>query len=386
MEDWTKFEFSKASNYELCESAIRSSGVQGSNQNVRVKLASKFKRDIFLETWVSIALGTALGSGQRSQTILWGLTETHEFDPKRFSTIPPGITATQLSDEVFREGGSSRVDLASVKDWIETEQKGSLSGEHRGSERMLIEFDQERAICLKARTADGAKIDEKAFIDLIRTYRKDLQFWESNPKNAVSETVNRSAHQAEELAKFFHEIFENAYKHGCADGIDNQPAASQLRFLRIRKITDPIEKLKKRASSSFPGVAEYVEASMADRSLESMLEVTISDFGRGILDQFLTTPAGNRFKGADRTKTFERLLYDNLTSNALDPSAGRGIQNALYAAKRLGAFVSLRSAEFHCANAFTDSSTDIELQSISHSVELGHARGTHWQFLWAPPY
>jgi hypothetical protein len=81
---------------------------------------------------------------------------------------------------------------------------------------------------------------------------------------------------------------------------------------------------------------------------------------------------------------FEELIYKNLTSNSLDPAAGHGIFNALHAARKLGAFVSIRTNEFWRAQNFAGKTTGIELKNIANQP-LGKVAGTHWQFIWAPP-
>lgn len=115
----------------------------------------------------------------------------------------------------------------------------------------------------------------------------------------------------------------------------------------------------------------------------ALVEASISDFGLGIVDGFQASAAGYG-PDADRLELLEQLIYGRLTSKSNDTSAGLGIQNALDAARRMNAFVSLRTAEFWMAVSFLPEKPEARL------VHLGMAphppvAGTHWQIFWPQP-
>ena len=385
-----QFKVSKSINYKACEALISKSTGMSDDIASSVLMATRYNRDFFLETWASMAIATALGRENAGEVALWGMSSADQVVTDRAATVPPGLVAAFLSAKVVAEGDGSVVSYDNVREWIEKKLGGSIADGPKGSERLLVEFDDARARTLTDLQLNDNSIDERTFSALIREYRTDLEFWRVRDidDNFREETLStdRSNSVIEELSRFFHEIFENAYKHGRFGKEGHGKNSAHLRYLRVRKVVGQREGLKKRAQSSFPGVFEFVSRSVDAGKTPAFIELTISDFGRGILDQFLETGAGARFAQADRRALLDALLFKELTSTPLDTQAGKGISRALKAAKALGAFVSLRTAEFHYAAAFDQSQPISDFKPIELAEPRGPVRGTHWQFLWAPPY
>ena len=78
---------------------------------------------------------------------------------------------------------------------------------------------------------------------------------------------------------------------------------------------------------------------------------SVSDFGYGIVDHFLSSQRGAQYRGYDRRKLLHKLIHEELTSSN-DPGAGKGIQKALVAAREMRGFVSVRTGEFWLAQSF----------------------------------
>ena len=105
----------------------------------------------------------------------------------------------------------------------------------------------------------------------------------------------------------------------------------------------------------------------------------MSDFGPGIVDGFLATSAGEAHRQRPRAELLQDLLHNQLSSKS-DPNAGLGIGNALAAAQEMGAFVSLRTAEFWLVTRL-----DKQPRLYLRVGEFAKVPGTHWQLLLPDP-
>ena len=355
-------------------------------EGVDVLVASSFGRDLFLDTWVAIAIASSLGHG--GNAFLWGIEKADDHARDRFISYPPGLAATFLSESLAPQGDKNPIDRSCLRKWIETDHAGSLEGQDRGSERMLVEFGARRSLKLQSCRSNEGAIDEKTFETLFTDYHNDLAFWRkvephpSRPHDVAALALENRL--LEKIGKYFYELFDNAYKYGSVAS-ELEADLSQIRFMRIRKIVGSEQQLISRSKHSVPGLSDYVSNTLRSRKHKVLIELSISDFGLGILDQFLSTGPGRRFAAAPRRQTLEKLLFEKLTSNPFDPQAGNGLGNALEAASNLGAFVSLRTGEFHYTAAFDRPGTIERFQSIQGRGQLGRVRGTHWQFLLVSP-
>jgi hypothetical protein len=382
-----KIEFPKSTSIAACEQIVSQCSLNSTPDSADVLVASSFGRAPFLDTWVAMAIGSVLSQG--GDAFLWGIGEASDHATQRFVSYPPGLAATFLSDNLCPQGDKKPIDRHLLKHWIETSQRGSLEGEDRGSERMLIEFGAQRSVTVQSFDASRGVIDEKAFELLLHHYHRELAFWRSvGPHPARPGEAGKLSQESrllKKLGKYFYELFDNAYKYGSISG-DQIEDWNQIRFMRLRKIVGSRDQLIERSENSVSGISDYISNTLRKRNLQVLIELSISDFGLGILDQFLSTGAGKRFTSAPRGAILEKLLFEKLTSNPLDPQAGEGLSNALEAASDLGAFVSLRTGEFHYTAAFDEPGEVDRFKPLSERGALGRVRGTHWQFLLAPPF
>ena len=345
-----------------------------------VKVSTNYSNKIFAELWVTITLGTILRAAPRSHAIVWGLSDNHDFDARNFVARLPGLASAFLADKLLRDQNRSELTVSGVRRWIEQEKNGYIS-DLKGTDRSIVEFDSKRASILQDLTVKGDDIDEKAFYNLFLQIRSELEVWAVGDHKRRE--VNKSA--MNDISEFLKELFENAYKHGRLGENLIQRMIPQLRFLRVRKIVESSRsRLLDRAANTIPLIREHIEAVMEGKKENVLIEVCVSDFGQGILDHFLASSTGKRISGRPRQTILERLLYENMTSESHDAQAGLGLPNALDAASRLRAFVSLRTAEFWYARSFADRTSDHVLAPVVEGPR-GEVAGTHWQFLWAPP-
>jgi hypothetical protein len=379
------FRFPKTASLGDVEGKIRDIESLKTGGDVRAFVASSYSRDVLADIWSALAVGTLLRKGHHRTAVAWGSNRAELFAPRRFALTPAGLVTTALADEVVREGTAHPEDMKAVREWIRGPLKGYLGNEieSRGADRWIVEFDDARALSLRGISDRDDHIDRRAFDQLISQVRKELEIWWPREQKAQFPSASEHSIAKASLTDFIKELFENAYQHGRRAG-ESGSYIPNLRFMRFRKINGSRISLARRAGDDIAIVKEFVAASLARKSEPAFLEISISDFGYGIVDKFLSTPAGKKHQARKRADVLDELLYKKLTSNSLDPAAGLGIFNALHAARKLSAFVSVRTNEFWRAQNFASKTTDIQLRDIAEQ-RLGNVAGTHWQFIWAPP-
>lgn len=373
-------EFRRADSLTETEDQIREIDQLRGARKVRALVASHYSRDVLTDVWSAVALGTFFSKAEQPVAVAWGYSPQHPFDARKFALSPPGLVATALGGQLLREGSDHPENTSDVIKWIETELEGYVS-DAKGSERVIVEFDDKRALRLSGRSGNKQHIDRRAFHDTVLSIRRDLEIWFRRTGASPARTLHDQS--LESLTEFIKELFENAYQHGRRPDEAGRTNPS-LRFIRFRKIVGDPRLLYRRAGESTPILQSFVSDSLAHKRESGFLEICISDFGRGILDTFLATPAGKSHQSRERHQVLDQLLYENLTSNSLDPAAGHGINNAMLAARRLRSFVSLRTNEFWLARSFASDAAAQHLADVS-TQPLGKVSGTHWQFIWAPP-
>lgn len=362
--------------YEDAEKLIASVGTLDRDADYSLRVNSNYPGNIFGDLWVALAAGAHLRSDLNVKTVTAGINNDHDFRCEKFTSTMPGLVSSFLSSGIQRDGAGDAIDRKSIQNWIENEKRGFIDSS-KGSEQVVVEIDDARASILTD-LAYKSSIDRKVFEALVLRIRSKLNVWNRGEARNDVEAVR-------DLSSFLKELFENAFVHGQLKQDLFLPKAKEVRVLRFRKIiSGSTDGLIERTKGSIPGVREFVERSVKDEKAKDFLEVSVSDFGDGILDKFLASSPGKSYKNVARGPIMDKILHGRLSSNALDPAAGLGIPKALRAARSLNAFVSLRTAEFHFARSFIDASDDFKLKPVSDKP-LGKVPGTHWQFLWSPP-
>lgn len=365
----------KGSDISAIEQRLKKIASLATDSQAMAMVPTKFDTEVFGETWAAIELGTLLRRVPAASSIVWGVTPEHQFDLDRFATTAPGMVASFLGTKLFFADKKTRIGTDPAKEAIEYLRQGLLKGEVKGGIWTLVEFDDRRALTLTALSRNKRRIDQNVFANIVVEARTSLDIWKPR-----GDTTEADIAAMESISEFLRELFENAYIHGRLPG-----STRQLRYMRFRKITDARATLLKRGGKTVPMLETHVHDSLRGKKSNGFFEVSVSDFGLGILDAFLASPSGRRRADEPRAELLGELIHDKLSSNSLDQNAGLGIPKALRAAKDIGALVSVRTGEFWWARSYQDGEEGFRLKP-QRAGELAPVAGTHWQILWAPPY
>ena len=154
--------------------------------------------------------------------------------------------------------------------------------------------------------------------------------------------------------------------------------------MRIRKhVANNVAELVRRAGA-FEPLAKYIRAGFKGSGQHAFLEASVSDFGLGILDHFLSSEKGERFRSTARREVLQKILLEPLSAKLIDEGAGQGLRNALHAARDMGGFVSLRAGEFWLVQSYAQPDAAIALHDVD-DIRRQKVAGTHWQFFWPQP-
>ena len=344
-----------------------------------LKLASKSSKQFFADIWAAIAVGTFAHLFQNDFIVkTWGMREMPAgFDKSTFANSLPGLCALQMASSVMVDSGETRIPNDTLQRIVSIQKRGVLE-DCGASTRTLIEFDPQQPVarCLLDKNGTASVSDRRRlFRQLILRFRADLEI--GALKRGISPA---DAGPVRHLTSFLAELHENAYEHGR----QHAECRRQLRLVRLQKHVSVSDTDMLRRAGHVSLLQEYLSKVMYGSGSQAVLEASVSDFGVGIVDHFLTSAQGRDFLGCDRTELLKRLLLERLSAKGIDPGAGRGIENALKAAREMSAFVSLRTGEFWLAQAYTIPGQSLSLSPVQVQP-LPRVRGTHWQFLWPQP-
>lgn len=337
-----------------------------------VRLASQFNAEFFSEIWATILLGTICRQHYSDLKIIaWGHREAAP--DSAFTSSLPGLSAIQMSDRVTTDTTDRPIDIDQIE-FVINRQRGGLLEPVSGKVRTLIEFDPQSSI---APRLQGRSARERAilFKDLILTFRKDLEFGYKQRNLSV-----QSRDEIGVLSAFLGELHDNAFRYSRTSSY-NGLSLRGLRFVRIRAhLALNKDDLVNRARN-VPVIKDYLRR----HSMHGIMEASVSDFGSGIVDHFLESQHGALYADSSRRELLQLLVHDPLSSSS-DPAAGYGLPMVLRAARKMSAFVSLRTAEFWLAQSFSDPEAPEKLVDVLDSNGMLPSRpkvaGTHWQFLW----
>jgi hypothetical protein len=352
-----------------------------------LRLAAQTSNDIFAEVWTAILVGTASIVGGRATTVVpWGIRSwPPEPHLSTFAQSLFGLVAIQMADVVCTDVDHVLIDPEPVERAISLKHKGILEP-IGGSSRTLVEFDPQQPVALalqdSRRIHDGITaqriVRRRLFQQLIIQFRSDLEV--GNLKRQVSTS---DAGAVGKLASFLREVHENAYEHGRIISGDGRPPRS-IRFLRLRKyLANNPQEMHARAGS-FTSLRRYMEQSAIGAGTQAFVAAAVSDFGLGIVDHFLQSARGKFYRDISRRELLTKLLSEKLSSKSSDEDAGRGILDALEAARDMSGFVSLRTGEFWLSRSFAQPGVPLQLEDVEETA-IPHVAGTHWQFVWPQP-
>jgi hypothetical protein len=328
--------------------------------------------DLLTDIWAAIVCGTLC---RRADTDLI-YTERDE-DGARLATSLAGLSAVSTAVSVCARGGNV-LDVPLLKQRLMLGQEGLVIPDSDVMQA-LVEFDPDYPVAPLFQRADGTEADPRLRRRLFQL--QVLRFRQMLDIGALRRgggPVGQGA--AGDLGTFLAELHENGLEHGSHAGLRK---LAGTRFLRLRShaAADPKDLVE--LCGPFRQLRQYVEKTFTGTDPVTLVEASISDFGLGIVDGFQTSPAGLG-PDADRRDVLEQLISGRLTSKSNDPSAGLGIQNALDAARRMHAFVSLRTAEFWMAVSFFSEKPEARLVHLGDAAHPPVA-GTHWQIFWPQP-
>lgn len=355
---------------ENCLRALPAAEDDRSRAALRVEKGSI--TDLLTDIWAAMVAGTLC---RRTDTDV--VYSEDADDDWRFASSLAGLVSASMAATIRARSGEA-LDVAMLKRRLMLDQEGLVTPDSDAIQT-LVEFDPDYPIAPLFQRADGAeanaKLRRRLFQSQVLRFRQMLDI---GALRRGGGPVGEGA--AGDLGTFLAELHENGLEHGSRAG---GRALTGTRFLRLRShaAADPGDLAAR--CGPFRQLRYYVERTFAGTDPVTLIEASISDFGLGIVDSFQASPAG---LGPDtnRWELLEQLIYGRLTSKSNDPSAGLGIQNALDAARRMHAFVSLRTAEFWMAASFLSEKPDARLVHLGREVHPPVA-GTHWQILWPQP-
>lgn len=332
------------------------------------RVASDWGRYLFKEQWSGLGIAPGLAVADQSRVLAWGLADwpslrgTAEFD-EAFQVSVPSLLTLQRGGAVSPEGNPDAVvNPINVRRYV-AERRGGLLGRQSGQWRCLVEFDPE------ADTAAALEIDgdrRGAFHKLIRNMLARLEVGALGRRQASQDIGARRT-----LLEFLYELHTNGWEYASAE--------RGVRFLRVAKhLYSTREELIDKAGS-FQELAHFISRQSAFGTV-NLVEVSVSDYGPGILDGFLATDAAPRHRNKARADLLDELLHTKISSKITDPNAGLGIFNALKAARAMYAFVSLRTGEFWLT--MDGSADDGRVRMRRRPGSFPPVVGTHWQLVY----
>jgi hypothetical protein len=352
---------------------IDSWNAQGES-TVDLKLGGRIEGSVLSDIWAAIATGT-LSRKSGVRLIAWGLQQNIE-PTTTFTRTPAFLVGLAMAESIAPEHGQD-VDRQEMRKYFAIQNKGLVDPES-GAAQTLVEFDPDYSIAPTLRGGQGFAsvtplVRKQIFEQLILVFRHRLEI--GARRRGIAPVAKGAAGV---VGKFLAELHENGIEHGSRDA--QGKTIPGTRFMRIRKHAANNKQQLLDRCASLSELAQHVERSLSPTNTPALIEAAVSDFGLGIVDAFTASAAGDNLR-MSRRELLEALIYDRLSSKSGDPSAGLGIQKALAAARQMGAFVSLRTAEFWMTVSFADDNSEPKLRDLSDKTH-GRVAGTHWQILW----
>ena len=325
----------------------------------------------FREEWASIALAS-LDSRlcHEGTAVAWGIPDWEDssadnsrlaaklpYQPAGLYAIGSGLPITTDSTPPVPLD-PERV-IQSIRD------ERFVLGRDGSSHRLVVEFDA------RVRTVPELRSDpilaRRKFRRWIVQERQKLEINGNQRDQRIGDEGAAGC-----LADFLFELRMN--------GLQYAASAGHVRTLKLKKRSFPNRGAAVKWAKGFPQLANYIEREYPRSGETYLIEAAVSDYGPGIVDGFLHSPRGKDWPDVDRRDLLRQLLLTPLSSNWSDPGAGYGIQDALKAASRLSAFVSLRTGEFWAYQDPSEPSV-VDLSNCSDSP-LAKVPGTHWQLVY----
>jgi hypothetical protein len=322
-------------------------------------IATDWGAYLFKEHWSSLAIAPGLLSAERASVLAWGHARFPDLGDEGFQVSMPALLALQNGASVSAEGNPGETLAATdVRRYVAGKRSGLLG--EGGNWRTLVEFDPEADVAQQLDTGDDRRT---SFMALVSKTLAQLEVgalggrvapWDAGPRLTV--------------LQFLHELHQNGWEH----------ASDQrgIRVVQLHKHLHPKREGLERKAGSFDELRSYI--SRQAQGVINLVEASVSDFGPGLLDGFLASAPGARYKSRDRREVLTALLHEKLSGKPGDPDAGLGISQALQAARAMEAFVSLRTNEFWLVMDGARGEERLTARPGSFPAVVG----THWQILY----
>lgn len=324
------------------------------------RLLRDWSDHLFKEQWAGMAIADGLSRASAAKVKALGLTQWPELTDDAFQLSIPALIALQRDAEVTLATGREPFDAREARRYVM--DRGGLLGQGSGRWRCLVEFDPHASVA-SVLNPDLPRRD--ALIDIVRNALLLLEVGSIGMR-----PDGRGLGAKGTVLEFLSELHSNGWEH-----------ARNSKSLRTVRLAKHLYLHRNNLATKAGGFAE-LEAYVRNQSQGNinLVEVSVSDFGPGILDGFLRSFAGKPFHGRDRIEVLDRLLHDKLSAKAGDPNAGLGIRNALEAARGIWGFVSLRTGEFWFT--LDGSNRDGSTRLVRREGKFPWVQGTHWQLLY----
>lgn len=362
-----------------------SSGFAGT---IDVLIEQELTRSLLLENWALIAISSLLRMGAQVNVVLEYIDDwTTRNHPKLTDALLPvclvGLCQSQpalrlknqRNDDLPRPIADQAIhNVAYARD-------GILRVGDSASPRQIAacHFDPDFPV---APLFETIRRTPGAFKECLADLR-----WQVDPslKQRLSSSKETIAGENEALYEFVDEIDSNSLQHGRYDRA-NKPIEG-VRFLKLQR-WDFKQGLQ---SPAFGRLADLPSEFALARGISSFLEISISDFGLGIVERFLVTRGREDAvqSNEERRNLLLELLTLPLTSKrGGNTGEGQGLKHALQAVDRLHGLVSLRTDRFWLLRPFNLAEREregglLEMRDVDCIPSLSKIPGTHWN-LWLP--
>jgi hypothetical protein len=250
-------------------------------------------------------------------------------------------------------------------------------GVSRVRELAFLAFDDKRP--REPAALAGLVYDQDGFVRRVQQWREQLL--DINPGHQQELFMSPGAPRP--IMEFLHELYQNGVEHGTKAA--NNEIIPGIRSLSLRLHSPGSMTELKGFAEGLPELEEYLAKWSRFNRGTSFFEVSINDVGLGIIDRFLATRS--EFTN-DATSTEGRLglllrilltpestngsgkyeqAYSSKDISGQERGAGRGLERALDAVRKLNGFVSLRTAEFWLYRSFPNGEPigDIPMHQIA---------------------
>jgi hypothetical protein len=233
--------------------------------------------------------------------------------------------------------------------------------EPRVRELAFLAFDPEAR---EPAALTGLVYDQDGFVRRLQKWREQLL----DIRPDYQPGLFSSPGSPRPIMEFLHELYQNGAEHGNKT-IDNKLIPG-IRSLSMRRHFPGSMQDLMGFAQGFHELEQYIDQWSRLNRGTTFIEVSVNDVGLGIVDRFVTTRPEFLSRARDPDSRLRLLLRILLTPKSHDAAdkyeqaysskditgqergAGRGLERAIDAVKKLHGFVSLRTGEFWLYRSF----------------------------------